>query len=142
MEKVPGEADFKNLLKSHIDKNRELTAELEKVENDLEEKTELCENLSLKCEQLTKRNSRLIGQISSRISSVGDQKKQEEMKEEPKFEEQRNDSELAAEIVNLKKKNAELQVLLLSNAFTKVHIDGDRSPPNAGHEPERVDHYE
>ena len=142
MEKVPGEADFKNLLKSHIDKNRELTAELEKVENDLEEKTELCENLSLKCEQLTKRNSRLIGQISSRISSVGDQKKQEEMKEEPKFEEQRNDSELAAEIVNLKKKNAELQVLLLSREITKVYIDGDRSPPNASDEPERVDHYE
>ena len=142
MEKVPGEADFKNLLKSHIDKNRELTAELEKVENDLEEKTELCENLSLKCEQLTKRNSRLIGQISSRISSVGDQKKQEEMKEEPKFEEQRNDSELAAEIVNLKKKNAELQVLSLSRALIKVRIDGDRSPPNASNEPERVDHYE
>ena len=142
MEKVPGEADFKNLLKSHIDKNRELTAELEKVENDLEEKTELCENLSLKCEQLTKRNSRLIGQISSRISSVGDQKKQEEMKEEPKFEEQRNDSELAAEIVNLKKKNAELQVLSLSRALIKVRIDGDRSPPNASDEPERVDHYE
>ena len=91
-----------------------MTAELEKVENDLEEKTELCENLSLKCEQLTKRNSRLIGQISSRISSIGDQKKQEEVKEEPKFEEQRNDSELAAEIVNLKKKNAELQVFSLS----------------------------
>ena len=142
MEKVPGEADFKNLLKSHIDKNRELTAELEKVENDLEEKTELCENLSLKCEQLTKRNSRLIGQISSRISSVGDQKKQEEMKEEPKFEEQRNDSELAAEIVNLKKKNAELQVLLLSRALAQVYIDGDRSPPNASDEPERVDDYE
>ena len=110
MEKVPAEAEFKNLLKSHIDKNRELTAELEKVENDLEEKTELCENLSLKCEQLTKRNSRLIGQISSRISSVGDQKKQDETKEEPKFEEQRNDSELAQEIGSLKKKNSELQV--------------------------------
>ena len=110
MQKVPAEAEFKSLLKSHIDKNRELTAELEKVENDLEEKTDLCENLSLKCEQLTKRNSRLIGQISSRISSVGDQKKQDETKEEPKFEEQRNDSELAQEIGSLKKKNSELQV--------------------------------
>ena len=107
---MPAEADFKNLLKSHIDKNRELTAELEKVENDLEEKTELCENLSLKCEQLTKRNSRLIGQISSRITQgLGDQKKQEDLKEEPKYEEQRGDSELVGEIGTLKKKNSEQQ---------------------------------
>jgi len=67
---VPNEEKFKNLLKSHVDKNRELTSELEKVENDLEEKTELCEDLSLKCEQLTKRNSRLIGQIGSRASGL------------------------------------------------------------------------
>ena len=66
--KVPAEDKFRTLLKSHVDKNRELASELEKVENDLEEKTELCEDLSLKCEQLTKRNSRLIGQIGSRSS--------------------------------------------------------------------------
>ena len=53
--KVPAEDKFRTLLKSHVDKNRELASELEKVENDLEEKTELCEDLSLKCEQLTKR---------------------------------------------------------------------------------------
>ena len=70
IDKLPSEDTFKQLLQESIEKNRELTAELEKVENDLEEKTELCEDLSLKCEQLTKRNFRLIGQISSRSTGI------------------------------------------------------------------------
>merc|ERR1711990_1060518 len=110
--KVPAEDKFRTLLKSHVDKNRELASELEKVENDLEEKTELCEDLSLKCEQLTKRNSRLIGQIGSRSSAVPlDPKKSPvaEVKEEPVFKDTRNDSELALELESMKAKNAELQ---------------------------------
>merc|ERR1711990_1246793 len=109
IQKVPGEGEFKELLKVQVDKNRELTAELEKVENDLEEKTELCEDLSLKCEQLTKRNSRLIGQIGSRASGPDPKKSPTtaEVKEEPVFKETRNDSELALELESMKAKNAE-----------------------------------
>ena len=109
IQKVPGEAEFKELLKIQVDKNRELTAELEKVENDLEEKTELCEDLSLKCEQLTKRNSRLIGQIGSRSSGV-EPKSEADVKEEPTEKVSRSDSELEIELEQLKTKNAELQV--------------------------------
>merc|ERR1711990_97304 len=105
---VPTEEKFKNLLKSHVDKNRELTSELEKVENDLEEKTELCEDLSLKCEQLTKRNSRLIGQIGSRSSGV-EAKSESDVKDEPSEKVSRSDSELEIELEQLKTKNAELQ---------------------------------
>ena len=109
IQKVPGEAEFKELLKIQVDKNRELTAELEKVENDLEEKTELCEDLSLKCEQLTKRNSRLIGQIGSRSSGV-EPKSEADVKEEPTEKVSRSDSEVEIELEQLKTKNAELQV--------------------------------
>ena len=109
IQKVPGEGEFKELLKVQVDKNRELTAELEKVENDLEEKTELCEDLSLKCEQLTKRNSRLIGQIGSRSSGV-EAKSESDVKDEPSEKVSRSDSELEIELEQLKTKNAELQV--------------------------------
>ena len=110
IQKVPGEGEFKELLKVQVDKNRELTAELEKVENDLEEKTELCEDLSLKCEQLTKRNSRLIGQIGSRSSGV-EAKSESDVKDEPSEKVSRSDSELEIELEQLKTKNAELQVI-------------------------------
>ena len=110
IQKVPGEGEFKELLKVQVDKNRELTAELEKVENDLEEKTELCEDLSLKCEQLTKRNSRLIGQIGSRSSGV-EAKSESDAKDEPSEKVSRSDSELEIELEQLKTKNAELQVI-------------------------------
>ena len=110
IQKVPGEGEFKELLKVQVDKNRELTAELEKVENDLEEKTELCEDLSLKCEQLTKRNSRLIGQIGSRSSGV-EAKSESDVKDEPSEKVSRSDSELEMELEQLKTKNAELQVI-------------------------------
>ena len=111
IQKVPGEGEFKELLKVQVDKNRELTAELEKVENDLEEKTELCEDLSLKCEQLTKRNSRIIGQIGSRSSGV-EPKSESDVKDEPSEKVSRSDSELEVELEQLKTKNAELQVIL------------------------------
>ena len=110
IQKLPGEGEFKELLKVQVDKNRELTAELEKVENDLEEKTELCEDLSLKCEQLTKRNSRLIGQIGSRSSGV-EAKSESDVKDEPSEKVSRSDSELEVELEQLKTKNAELQVI-------------------------------
>ena len=120
IQKVPGEGEFKELLKVQVDKNRELTAELEKVENDLEEKTELCEDLSLKCEQLTKRNSRLIGQIGSRSSGV-EAKTESDVKDEPSEKVSRSDSELEIELEQLKTKNAELQVIpnlqITSNKF-------------------------
>ena len=83
---------------------------MEKVENDLEEKTELCEDLSLKCEQLTKRNSRLIGQIGSRSSGV-EAKSESDVKDEPSEKVSRSDSELEIELEQLKTKNAELQVI-------------------------------
>ena len=118
IQKVPGEGEFKELLKIQVDKNRELTAELEKVENDLEEKTELCEDLSLKCEQLTKRNSRLIGQIGSRSSGV-EPKSEADVKEEPTEKVSRSDSELEVELEQLKTKNAELQV---GSKINKVNV--------------------
>jgi predicted RNase H-like nuclease (RuvC/YqgF family) len=62
-EKIEDKA-LKDMVEEVTKKNRELNAELEKVENDLDEKTELCEDFRHRCEFLTKRNSRLIGRYS------------------------------------------------------------------------------
>ena len=51
----------------------------------------MCEDLSLKCEQLTKRNSRLIGQIGSDA----------DVKEEPTEKVSRSDSEFEIELVGM-----------------------------------------
>ena len=91
-------------------KNRELNAELERAENDLEEKTELCEDLRHKCEFLTKRNSRLIGQIGKRAAPTQKEVKEEVKEEEPVKQEPDNQAvdQHETELAALKTKIAEL----------------------------------
>ena len=84
VEKVDDGA-LRTLTEETVQKNRELNAELEKVENDLDEKTELCEDLRHKCEQLTKRNARLIGQMGTRAASSIPKTEQPEIKAEPEL---------------------------------------------------------
>ena len=81
------DAEVKKMAAEVTEKNRDLSAELEKVENDLEEKTELCEDLKHKCEQLTKRNYRLIGQMKSRSAKVPEKKQpKEEYEDKARFQ--------------------------------------------------------
>ena len=82
VEKVDDTA-LRSLTEETVQKNRELNAELKKVENDLDEKTELCEDLRHRCEQLTKRNARLIGQMGTRAASVPQKDQKQEIKIEP-----------------------------------------------------------
>ncbi|CAG5094576.1 Oidioi.mRNA.OKI2018_I69.XSR.g13679.t1.cds [Oikopleura dioica] len=95
------DAEVKKMAAEVTEKNRDLSAELEKVENDLEEKTELCEDLKHKCEQLTKRNYRLIGQMKSRSAKVPEKKQPKE--EDEALQEKDN------EIAELRAKLSELQ---------------------------------
>lgn len=86
IEKVDDSA-LRTLTEETVKKNRELNAELEKVENDMDEKTELCEDLRHKCEQLTKRNARLIGQMGTRAATSKPIETKAEIKAEPSKEE-------------------------------------------------------
>lgn len=109
IEKVDDSA-LRTLTEETVKKNRELNAELEKVENDMDEKTELCEDLRHKCEQLTKRNARLIGQMGTRAATSKPIETKAEIKAEPSKEESKEpDEQHENEVKMLKNKIAELQ---------------------------------
>jgi len=114
------DAEVKTMAVEVSEKNRDLSAELEKVENDLEEKTELCEDLKHKCEQLTKRNYRLIGQMRSRSAEVPEKK---QVKEE--YEDKNSPKAITAENRDEAIQEKDQEIAELKNKLSEMQTERD-----------------